>query len=238
MIEGAGFTFPKSLWTIYDAVEAVCSNNKTSTIVDFFAGSSTTAHAVLQLNSDDGGNRKFIMCQIPEACKENIGFNNIAEISKERIRRAGAKILEGECHPDWNRDVGFRVLKVDTSNMKDVYYRPNEIDQTDLLSSVNNIKEDRTGEDLLFQVLVDWGVELTLPIGHEKIDGKSVYFVDDDTLIACFETGISEDFVKQLATHKPLRVVFRDNGFASDDVKANVAQIFRQTSPNTDIKVI
>lgn len=197
----------------------------------------------MQLNAEDGGNRKFIMVQLPEEVdpkseSAKAGYSNIAEISKERIRRAGAKILEGECHPNWNKDIGFRVLKVDTSNMKDVYYRPDEVDQTDLLSSVDNIKADRTGEDLLFQVLVDWGVDLTLPIRHEKIDGKSVYFVDDDALIACFETGINVDFVKQLATHKPLRVVFRDNGFASDDVKANVTQIFRQTSPDTDIKVI
>ena len=183
------------------------------------------------------------MVQLPEECDPKseaakAGYSNIAEISKERIRRAGAKILESECHSDWNKDIGFRVLKVDTSNMKDVYYRPDEVDQSDLLSSVDNMKPDRTGEDLLFQVLVDWGVDLTLPIRHEKFDNKSVYFVDDDALIACFETGINVDFVKQLATHKPFRVVFRDNGFASDDVKANVAQIFRQTSPDTDIKVI
>ncbi len=212
-------------------------------IIDFFAGSSTTAHAVMQLNAEDGGNRKFIMVQLPEECDPKseaakAGYANIAEISKERVRRAGAKILEGDCHPDWNKDIGFRTLKVDTSNMKDVYYRPDEVDQSDLLSSVDNIKADRTGEDLLFQVLVDWGVDLTLPIRHEKFNGKSVYFVDDNALVACFETGVNEEFVKQLATHKPLRVVFRDNGFASDDVKANVAQIFRQTSPDTDIKVI
>ena len=219
------------------------TSGKNHIVLDFFSGSATTADAVMQLNAEDGRNRKFIMVQLPEACDPKseaakAGYSNIAEISKERIRRAGTKILEGECHTDWNKDIGFRVLKVDTSNMKDVYYRPDEVDQSDLLSSVDNIKDGRTGEDLLFQVLVDWGVDLTLPIRHEKIDGKSVFFVDDDALIACFETGINVDFVKQLATHKPLRIVFRDNGFASDDVKANVAQIFRQTSPDTDIKVI
>ena len=198
---------------------------------------SSTADAVMQLNAEDGSKRRFIMVQLPEECDSKseaakAGYSNIAEISKERIRRAGVKILKGDCHPDWNKDIGFRVLKVDTSNMKDVYYRPDEVNQTDLLSSVDNIKPDRTG-DLLFQVLVDWGVDLTLPIRHEKIEGKSVYFVDDDALIACFETGINVDFVKQLAIHKPLRVVFNDTGFASDDVKANVAQIFRQTSPET-----
>ena len=243
LIDGAGFTYPKSLWAVYDSIFAATREDKQAVVMDFFAGSATTAHAVMQMNSDDGGNRSFIMVQVPEPIDEKskpfeVGFKNIAEISKERIRRAGAKIIDGECHQDWNKDIGFRVLKVDTSNMKDVYYRPDEVDQTDLLSSVDNIKPDRTSEDLLFQVLVDWGVDLTLPIRHEKIDGKSVYFVDDDALIACFETGINVNFVKQLATHKPLRVVFRDNGFASDDIKANIAQIFRQTSPDTDIKVI
>ena len=243
LIDGAGFTYPKSLWAVYDSIFAATREDKQAVVMDFFAGSSTTAHAVMQMNSDDGGNRSFIMVQVPEPIDEKskpfeVGFKNIAEISKERIRRAGAKILEGECNQDWNKDIGFRVLKVDTSNMKDVYYRPDEVVQSDLLSSVDNIKDGRTGEDLLFQVLVDWGVDLTLSIRHEKVDGKSVYFVDDDALIACFETGINVEFVKQLATHKPLRIVFRDNGFASDDVKANVAQIFRQTSPDTDIKVI
>lgn len=243
LIDGAGFTYPKSLWAVYDSIFAATREDKKAVVMDFFAGSATTAHAVMQMNADDGGNRSFIMVQVPEPVDEKskpfkLGLKNIAEISKERIRRAGANILEGECHQDWNKDIGFRVLKVDTSNMKDVYYRPDEVDQSDLLSSVDNIKANRTSEDLLFQVLVDWGVDLALPIRHEKIETKSVYFVDEDALIACFETSINIDFVKQLATHKPLRVVFRDNGFASDDVKANVAQIFRQTSPDTDIKVI
>jgi adenine-specific DNA-methyltransferase len=235
------FDGPKPIAFLNDLIEIGSAEG--DMILDFFAGSATTAHAAMEISSRTGKSRKFTMVQLPEECDPKseaakAGYSNIAEISKERIRRAGAKILEGECHQDWNKDIGFRVLKVDTSNMKDVYYRPDEVDQSDLLSSVDNIKPDRTGEDLLFQVLVDWGVDLTLPIRHEKVDGKSVYFVDDDALIASFETGINVEFVKQLATHKPLRVVFRDNGFASDDVKANVAQIFRQTSPDTDIKVI
>ena len=212
-------------------------------VLDFFAGSSTTAHSIMDLNATDGGNRKFIMIQIAEptsndSVASNSGFNSIAEISKERIRRAGVKVLEGKCHPDWKKDIGFRVLKVDESNMRDVYYRPDEFDQKDILSSVDNIKPDRTGEDLLFQVLVDWGVDLTLPIRHQKIEGKSVYFIDDDALVACFEKDIKEELVKKLATHKPLRIVFRDQGFARDDLKVNITQIFQQTSPNTDIKVI
>ena len=212
-------------------------------VLDFFAGSSTTAHAVLSLNASDGGARQFIMVQLPEEIDNKspaarAGFRTIADLSKERIRLAGTKILEGECHPDWNRDIGFRVLKLDTSNMKDVYYRPDELKQSDLLDMVDNVKEGRTAEDLLFQVLVDWGVDLTLPIRHETVHGKTVFFVDDNALVACFENGITEDLVKELAGHGPLRAVFRDNGFASDAVKINVEQIFRQLSPTTDVKSI
>ena len=243
LIEGSGFTFPKSLWAVYDPIEAVTENHSDAIILDFFAGSATTAHAVMQLNAKDGGNRRFIMVQAAEAIDPSLppykrGFTTIAEISKERIRRAGKKLLEDECHPDWNRDVGFRVLKVDTSNMKDVYYRPDELKQSDLLEMVDNVKEDRTAEDLLFQVLVDWGVDLTLPIRREAVQGKTVFFVDDNALVACFDRGITEDLVKELAGHEPLRVVFRDNGFVSDALKINVEQIFRQLSPATDVKSI
>lgn len=212
-------------------------------VMDFFAGSGTTAHAVLKKNSEDGGNRRFIMIQLPEATSEDseahkAGYKTIAEVSKERIRRAGKQILQARCHPDWNRDVGFRVLKVDTSNMKDVYYRPDELRQSDLLDMVDNVKEGRTAEDLLFQVLVDWGVDLTLPIRRETVQGKTVFFVDDNALVACFDRGITEDLVKELAGFDPLRVVFRDNGFVSDAVKINVTQIFRQLSPTTEVKSI
>ncbi len=212
-------------------------------IVDFFAGSGTTAHGVAHANAQDGGNRKFIMVQLPEETDEKseafkAGYKNIAEISKERIRRAGAKILEGDCHKGWHRDVGFRVLKVDSSNMADVWYTPDETTQAGLLDAVDNIKPDRTGEDLLFQVLLDWGVDLTLPIVREVIQGKEVFFVDDNALIACFESGITEALVTELATRAPLRVVFRDTGFADDATKINVEQIFRQASPETDVKAI
>jgi adenine-specific DNA-methyltransferase len=213
------------------------------TVLDFFAGSSTTAHAVLSLNASDGGKRKFVMVQLPEdidikSPASRAGYKTIADLSKERIRRAGKIILEGDCHPDWNGDVGFRVLKVDTSNMQDVYYRPDQIDQKDLLAAVDNIKPDRTPEDLLFQVLVDWGVDLTLPIKRETVQGKTVFFVDGNALVACFETGVTEELVKELAAREPLRVVFRDNGFVSDAVKINVEQVFRQVSPGTDVKSI
>jgi adenine-specific DNA-methyltransferase len=212
-------------------------------VLDFFAGSASTAHAVIAQNAEDGGNRKFILVQMPEPVSEKSeakkhGYTDIAEISRERIRRAGQKVLEGDSHPDWNRDVGFRVLKVDTSNMKDIYYRPDELSQGDLLEAVDNVKSDRTPEDLLFQVLVDWGVDLTLPIRRESLQGKTVFFVDDNALVACFDSGVTEELVKELAQHGPLRVVFRDNGFVSDAVKINVEQIFRQLSPSTEVKAL
>jgi adenine-specific DNA-methyltransferase len=218
-------------------------SDKDSIVLDFFAGTGTFAHATMALNAADGGRRRFIVVQLPAECEADstaakAGYETISEITKERIRRAGKKILKGECHPDWNRDVGFRVLKVDTSNMKDVYYRPDELKQSDLLDMVDNVKEGRTAEDLLFQVLIDWGVDLTLPIRRETVQGKTVFFVDDNALVACFDRGITEDLVKELAGHEPLRVVFRDNGFVSDAVKINVEQIFRQLSPTTDVKSI
>lgn len=214
-------------------------------VLDFFSGSSSAAHAVLQLNAEDGGNRKFIMVQVAEPIEVNTepfnaGYKNIAEIGKERIRRAGKKIMEGECHADWSKDVGFRVLKIDTSNMADVYYTPDAIKQSQLKLLTDNIKPDRKPEDLLFQVLLDWGVDLSLPIRQESIQGKVVFFVNDSPydLIACFESGINEDLVKELSRFAPLRVVFRDSGFVSDAVKINVEQIFKLLSPATEVKTI
>jgi len=219
------------------------STEKDDLILDFFAGSCTTAHAVMQRNAEDGGNRKFIMVQIPELCREGSdafekGYKSIADIGKDRIIRAGERVLESKCHEGWTKDVGFRVLKIDTSNMKEIYYRPDELSQSDLLEAVDNVKPDRTPEDLLFQVLVDWGVDLTLPIRRETIQGKTIFFVDENALVACFDTGVTEELVKDLAKAEPLRVVFRDNGFESDAVKINVEQIFRQLSPTTEVRAI
>lgn len=244
-LEG-GVPFPngkKPLKLIKRLIDTVTKPEAEDIVLDFFAGSGTTGHAAIELNSEDGGSRRFILVQMRERADENSeafkdGLEYVSDICKERMRRAGKKILAGECHPDWNRDVGFRVLKVDTSNMEDVYYRPDELKQSDLLDMVDNVKEGRTAEDLLFQVLVDWGVDLTLPIRRETVQGKSVFFVDDNALVACFDGGITEDLVKELAGHEPLRVVFRDNGFVSDAVKINVEQIFRQLSPTTDVKSI
>lgn len=198
---------------------------------------------MLAMNASDGGRRRFIMVQLPEVVDEKsdafkAGFSTIAEISKERIRRAGAKVLEGECHPDWNRDVGFRVLKIDSSNMADVYYTPDATTQADLLTRVDNIKPDRTPEDLLFQVLLDWGVDLTLPITRESVAGKTVFTVAGTALIACFDNGVDETLVKTLATRHPLRVVFKDTGFKDDATKINVKQIFKSLSPDTEVKAI
>ncbi len=236
------FDTPKPVRLINFILE-LCNLQDEDIVLDFFAGSGTTAHAAMQYSASTGINLRFVMVQVAEELPvgsdaAKAGYSTIADISKERIRRAGKKILEGDCHPDWNRDVGFRVLKVDTSNMKDVYYRPDQLSQADLFESVDNVKPDRTAEDLLFQVLVDWGVDLTLPIRRETLQGKTVFFVDDNALVACFDQSISEELVKELAKVEPLRVVFRDNGFASDALKINVEQIFRQLSPTTEVRAL
>ncbi|MFA8387538.1 MAG: site-specific DNA-methyltransferase [Pelagibaca sp.] len=244
------FSNPKPLLLIERLISFTSSED--DVCIDLFAGSSTLAHALFELGRNEGGCRKFISIQYPEKIepsskdgKEALQFCEavnmkplISEISKERIRRAGAKILEGECHPDWNRDVGFRVLKIDSSNMADVYYTPDATTQADLLTRVDNIKPDRSPEDLLFQVLLDWGVDLTLPITRESVDGKTVFTVADTALIACFDNGVDETLVKTLATRKPLRVVFKDTGFSDDATKINVKQIFKSLSPDTDVKAI
>ncbi len=181
------------------------------------------------------------MVQIPERGEaQEIGFENVAELSKERIRRAGNQVLEGRCHENWNKDVGFRVLKIDTSNMAEVYYAPDALEKAKLDLFADNIKPDRTPEDLLFQVMLDWGVDLALPIAKQVIQGKDVFVVDGNALAACFDGhgGVDEDFVKELAKVQPLRVVFRDAGFKDSSVKINVVQIFKLLSPATEVKCI
>ena len=236
------FDYAKPLKLIEHLIEIVRLDDE-DIIMDFFAGSSTTAHGLMSQNAKSGRNNRFIMVQFPEEMEENseahlAGFNTITQISKERIRRAGAKILEGECHPNWNKDVGFRVLKIDSSNMADVFYTPGQTTQADLLTRVDNIKPDRSAEDLLFQVLLDWGVDLTLPITRETISGKTVFTVAGTALIACFDNGVDATLVKTLAERAPLRVVFKDTGFADDATKINVRQIFKSLSPDTDVKAI
>lgn len=197
----------------------------------------------MAMNGDDGGQRRYILVQLNEPTDEKsdaflAGYKSISEISKERIRRAGTKIKAASAMTAPDLDTGFRSLKIDTSNMKEVYYAPDAVSQDLLSDQVDNIREDRTAEDLLFQVLLDWGVDLALPISQQVIAGKTVFFVDGNALVACFDTGIDEDFVKQLAGHKPLRVVFRDAGFANDSVKINVEQVFKMLSPATEIKTL
>ena len=233
------FDYPKST-KLLNKLEYIGSQ-KDSIILDFFSGSATTAHAVMQLNAEDGGNRKFIMVQLPEITNEKseaykAGYKNICEIGEERIRRAGKKIQEE--NPDKKLDIGFRVFKVDDTNMKDVYYTPNEYSQNLLSSLESNIKDDRTDEDLLYGCLLDWGVELSLPHRIEMIDGKRIHIVNEDDLIACFEENISETVVKEIAKKQPTRVVFRDSSFNSDDNRINVEEIFKLQSPNTRVKVI
>jgi adenine-specific DNA-methyltransferase len=247
------FENPKPLEMLKNMVQMVHSNDH-DIILDFFAGSATTAHAVMQLNAEDGGKRKFILVQLPEPCDEKseafkAGYKTIAEISKERIRRAGKKIKEEgikEKEEGMELDTGFRVLKVDSSNMAEVYYEPDAIKQNELGLAVDNIKQGRTGEDLLFQVMLDWGVDLSLPIRREQIrtegGGKNktfeVFFVADTLLAACFDAGVNEELVKVLAERSPLRAVFRETGYASDAVKINVEQIFKQLSPGTEVRGI
>ena len=264
-----GRTGPYDLKTLFPEGKKVFSNPKPVLLMerlisfmtgprdiclDLFAGSSTLAHATMEISRRDGSNRRFISVQYPEEIRQDskdakeafqfctqVGLKPlISEISKERTRRAGVAVRSKNGAQDWNRDVGFRVLKIDTSNMADVYYAPDALEKAKLDLFVDNIKADRTSEDLLFQVMLDWGVDLALPIEKKAIQGKDVYFVDGNALAACFDahSGVDEAFVKELATHKPLRVVFRDAGFKDSAVKINVEQIFKLLSPATEVKSI
>lgn len=244
ILQGKYFSFPKPISLLLDFCKI--SLNESDIVLDFFSGSATTAHAVMQLNAEDGGNRKFIMVQLPEECDEKseafkAGYKNICEIGKERIRRAGKKIVEETGKTDL--DIGFRVLKLDESNMKDVYFTPSEYNQDMLESLTGNIKEDRTPEDLLYSCILEWGgLELNLPIETRNIDGCNVHIVNGNELVACFDENVSEEVIKKIADLDPVRVVFRDSSFASDDAKINVKQIFKQKCPNmnveTSIKVL
>lgn len=209
------------------------------TILDFFSGSATTAHSVMQLNAEDGGHRKFIMVQLPEPCDEKkTGYKNICEIGKERIRRAGDKIKADNPLGTQNLDTGFRVFRVDSSNMKDVYYQPEELEQQSMYDLVSNIKDDRTDMDLLYACLLDWGVEIHLPHTSTDLDGCTVHNVDNGALMACFSPNVPRSVVEYMAKQQPLRAVFRDSAFASDDAKINVTEIFKNLSPDTKVKVI
>lgn len=244
ILGGNYFSYPKPKGLLKHVISI--STKSDNIILDFFSGSATTAHACIQLNAEDGGSRKFIMVQLPEKTDEKseafkAGYRNICEISKERIRRAGEKIKAEHATTAPDLDIGFRVLKIDESIMKDVFYSPNETSQ-DLLSTLgSNIKEDRTDLDLLFACLVDWGVELSMPLKTESIDGVEIHTMNDgDTpaLIACFAQNIPEAIVRKIAARHPLRAVFRDSSFADSPAKINLTEIFKTYSPETEIKVL
>lgn len=235
------FDNPKSLVYIKDIIKIATEKN--DIILDFFSGSATTAHAVMQLNAEDGGNRKFIMVQLPEYCDEKsdaykAGYTTICEIGKERIRRSGKKISEEKTLATPNIDIGFRVLKLDSSNMRDVFYRPGDFRQDMLSMLESNIKEDRSALDLLFQVMLELGKPLSAKIEEKEIAGKHVFIVDENDLIACFDENVTSEVVKAIAEIKPLYAVFRDNSLSSDSVAANFDQIFATYSPNTTRKVL
>ena len=234
------FDYPKSVALLRTLIGF---SDKDSIILDFFSGSATTAHAVMQLNAEDGGNRKFIMVQLPEKTDEKseaykAGYKNICEIGKERIRRAGKKIKEENAKKEGidKLDIGFRVLKLDSSNMQDVYYTPSEFTEQNLFA--DNVKPDRTAEDLLFQVMLDLGVELSATIEQRIMDGKTVFFVNDNYLVACFDTDIAEETIKEIAKLKPYYFVMRDSSLASDNVADNFDQLFETYSKDTIRKII
>ncbi|PJM71257.1 site-specific DNA-methyltransferase [Achromobacter ruhlandii] len=255
------FSNPKDHEELARLIEYLTPRDREAIVMDFFAGSGTTAQAVLHANANYGTNHRFILVQLPESLEEALAATTgtakktvqaainllkkdgrsllLSEVTKERIRRARNEVEKSEVDRSPGR-TGFRVLKIDTSNMADVYYAPDALDKANLDLFVDNIKSDRTAEDLLFQVMLDWGVDLALPIEKKAIQGKDVFFVDGDALAACFDArgGVDEAFVKELAAHKPLRVVFRDAGFKDSAVKINVEQIFKLLSPSTEVKSI
>lgn len=224
-------------------------DNKNSIILDFFSGSATTAHAVMQLNAEDGGKRKFIMVQLPEKCDEKseaykAGYKTICEIGKERIRRAGKKILDEQkdktdlINKPAPLDIGFRVLKLDSSNMQDVFYNPAAMTQDLLSTTIDNVKPDRTPMDLLFQIMLELGVQLSAKIEGKEICGKKYYVVNENEIIACFDDNLNNDVITEIAKQQPLYAVFKDKSFATDSVGINNEQLFKTYSPSTEVKVI
>lgn len=234
------FDNPKSKALMMELIK-LCNWNDNSIILDFFSGSATTAHAVMQLNAENGGHRKFIMVQLPEPCDEKseaykAGYPNICEIGKERIRRAAKKIAAD--NPGKPFDGGFRVFKLADSNMTDVYYSAGEYDQNMLDLLVSNIKPDRTDLDLLFGCLLEWGLPLSMPYTSEQIEGCTVQTYNDGDLIACFDENIPDTVIKEIAKRQPLRAVFRDSSFANSPAKINVGEIFKMLAPDTRVKVL
>lgn len=241
LMGAAVFTSPKPLRYLKRFLQL--GTEKDSLILDFFSGSATTAHAVMQLNSEDGGNRKFIMVQLPEKTEEKseafkAGYKNICEIGKERIRRAGKKIKEESPLTTQDLDIGFRVLKLDSTNMQDIYYSPKDISQADLFSQVDNVKPDRTGEDLLFQVMLELGATLDSKIETTTVAGKTIYNVAEGYLVACFDPDVTDEVVKAIAQMLPAYAVLRDTSMKDDSTATNFEQIFKTYSPDTVTKIL
>jgi adenine-specific DNA-methyltransferase len=237
------FDFPKPVRLLQRIVQLATHPDREEIVLDFFAGSGTMAHAVLAQNALDGGGRQFVVVQLDEALDPKsdafkAGYATIAEISRDRIRRAGDGLLDAAGLAAGDLDVGYRTLKVDTTNMVDVLRTPDDVGQQVFADLEESVKADRSGEDLLFQVLIDWGLELTMPIGTEKLDGREVFVVEDDALIACFAMTVSPVVVREIAERKPLRAVFRDSSFDSDAARINAEQIFSEISPTTEFKAI
>lgn len=229
------FDTPKVVSIVKEHIQSFTADS--DIVLDFYSGSATTAHAVMQLNAEDGNKRKFIMVQLPEAV-DNVDFPTICEIGKERIRRAGDKIKAEAGLTAQNLDTGFRVLKLDDTNMNDVYYAASDYTQDMLMMMESNIKSDRTDMDLLYACLLDWGLPLSMPHTHEKIDGFTIHTYNGGDLIACFEERISEKAIREIAGRNPLRAVFRDSSFNSSPEKINVFEIFKLLAPNTNVRVI
>lgn len=241
LFDGKVFSYPKTTKLIKHFVDMSTKNDDRAIILDFFSGSATTAHAVMQLNAEDSGRRKFIMVQLPEQTDEKseaykAGYKNICEIGKERIRRAAKKITEE--HPDAQFDGGFRVFKLDDSNMNDVYYSAGEYHQDMLSLLESNVKSDRTDLDLLSGCLLEWGLPLSMPYTSEQIEGCTVHTYNDGDLIACFDENIPDTVIKKIAKRQPLRAVFRDSSFNGSPAKINVGEIFKMLAPDTRVKVI
>lgn len=239
------FDYPKPVSLLKEFVlgATILSKKESDIILDFFSGSATTAHAVMQLNAEDGGNRIFIMVQLPEETPEDsearkAGYNTIPDIAKERIRRAGKKIKEESPLTTADLDTGFRVFRLDEGNYEDVKRSPKEFKQDQLDLFLNNIKTDRNDLDLLFGCMLDWGVQLSLPMTQEVVDGKTIYTVNDGDLVACFAENVSEDVVKAMADKMPLRVIFRDSCFAQDADKINIYETFKQKLDWSDQEVV
>lgn len=262
LVPGGGFSFPKSLYTVYDSVYAATAEDKDAIVMDFFSGSGTTAHAVIKLNAEDGGHRKFIMVQLPEDLNEAVsrpgldarlksnieatikyltsqGYEaTICSIGEERIRKAGEKIKEESSLTSAQLDTGFRVFKLDDSNMNDVYYAADDYSQGMLSMLESNVKSDRSDLDLLFGCLLEWGLPLSMPYASEQIEECTVHTYNEGDLIACFDENISDSVIKEIAKRQPLRAVFRDSSFNGSPAKINVSEIFKMLAPDTRVKVI